>query len=844
MSNPSPSDRKELGTPVEIARDALDTLNHAAQSVQKVYITFVLLATYIGIIIGGTTDEQLFRVSPVTLPLLNVELPILGFYALVPGLFVILHFNLLLQLTLLGQKARHFQESLMPLGRDSQLLMGEKVFGFPIARLFLGRDEEPFLRLTETLITWIVVIVGPLITLVWAQVRFLAFHDQAITWIQRTAIIIDSFLLFLFWPRIIGGRSAWHWWRERLRFGAAHVAAVKSRLMYWLRARFVRQNDKQESAGTDAAFSEKSDRFFSQGGLLVGASVSIVLTLSLLIATVPGEWWERKLLQIFDGRIMPECLISINEQRYPEKAFVLTSALFDRTTWFYKRDLVLDGAVLTQNKLDAETRNVLLDSVPEGHPEVLGKVVSLELADGRDLRNGTFQRAILTSIRAKEVKFEKALLVGAQLEGAELEKAQFQGANMVSVQLQNAKLEYGKFRAANLSHAKLRKADLKNAVLNDATLVSADLSDADLLGATLDNAKLFQAVLQEAKLNDAELVKANLKEADLRGSKLIGADLRRAKLSKAKAAQADFAGAKLNGADLKVANLQKANLVDADLIEATLKGADLQGANLKIADLRGAKLDAAKLIGANVRNADLRGATMVGASLQLADFTRADLQGVNLLDSALDGANFTHAKMQGTQLFGNRLYGTDMTYADLSYALFLNLKTGVINDEIYNSTLGLLINQVKQEEIRQVIVEQLKYMVGKETRMPDANSKMCLTNEKLELPDCIGKASLGNMQDENLIRQPEFQQFIKGWLRFSVNLACTDAKIANNIAKDIAEKNWKNQIVVWLGKSNILPEAAGEFLNAGCDAITTLPDSTLDKLRKLSASSATPLSTP
>ncbi len=35
-------------------------------------------------------------VSPVKLPIVNVPLPIVGFYALVPWLFLLLHFNLLL----------------------------------------------------------------------------------------------------------------------------------------------------------------------------------------------------------------------------------------------------------------------------------------------------------------------------------------------------------------------------------------------------------------------------------------------------------------------------------------------------------------------------------------------------------------------------------------------------------------------------------------------------------------------------------------------------------------------------------------------------------------------------
>src|SRR5215510_5693176 len=76
----------------------------AARLVQSFYISFLLFGPYIVVIIGSTTDVQLLKSSPVTLPLLNVQLPIVGFYVFVPWLLLLFYFNLLLQLTLLAQK--------------------------------------------------------------------------------------------------------------------------------------------------------------------------------------------------------------------------------------------------------------------------------------------------------------------------------------------------------------------------------------------------------------------------------------------------------------------------------------------------------------------------------------------------------------------------------------------------------------------------------------------------------------------------------------------------------------------------------------------------------------------
>jgi hypothetical protein len=68
---------------LERAEKALEAVNNAASTVRTLFF-YLLLGTYIGIIIGSTTHEQLLRVSPVTLPLLNVQLPITAFYKYTP----------------------------------------------------------------------------------------------------------------------------------------------------------------------------------------------------------------------------------------------------------------------------------------------------------------------------------------------------------------------------------------------------------------------------------------------------------------------------------------------------------------------------------------------------------------------------------------------------------------------------------------------------------------------------------------------------------------------------------------------------------------------------------------
>src|SRR5215510_4857568 len=148
--------------------------DEAARLAQNVYLSFLLLGTYIAIIIGSTTDVQLLKVSPVTLPLLNVQLPIIGFYVVVPWLLLLFYFNLLLHLTFLAQRLHRLNAILAAfpdaIPREEQRI---RLFPFPFSVMLIDRSARWRLRMLLSLMTLTIVVLFPLILLLWAQVRFL-----------------------------------------------------------------------------------------------------------------------------------------------------------------------------------------------------------------------------------------------------------------------------------------------------------------------------------------------------------------------------------------------------------------------------------------------------------------------------------------------------------------------------------------------------------------------------------------------------------------------------------------------------------------------------------------------
>jgi hypothetical protein len=87
-------------------------LNHSAERVQTLWFSFLTFMLYLAIATGTTTHRMLFLESPLNLPVLNIALPLLGFYVLTPIIFVVFHFYMPLNLVLLARTARAFEDAL------------------------------------------------------------------------------------------------------------------------------------------------------------------------------------------------------------------------------------------------------------------------------------------------------------------------------------------------------------------------------------------------------------------------------------------------------------------------------------------------------------------------------------------------------------------------------------------------------------------------------------------------------------------------------------------------------------------------------------------------------------
>ncbi|MDP1666862.1 MAG: pentapeptide repeat-containing protein [Methylobacter sp.] len=579
MSDSVPTINDELSSHIE---KLLEAANSASQTVAALHVAFMAFVTYLGVIVWGTTHDDLLRISPVKLPILDVELPLTTFYCFVPWMVVLLHFNLLMQLELLSCKLWNLDRDLpnAPTGQQVR----DRLFIFPFTHLIAGRSEVWLIRWLLSLVVGITVIALPLLMLLAAQIRFLPFHDEFITWSQRFAVWIDAIMLITLWPLIASPQDrAREWWRN---FGVRLLGYWPAWLRYlstlgWNRlTRLIQRRWPNLPAREIAHQPVLRSGVEPKGMMFLLISVPVIVFISI-IAVIPGSITVQTYYAPDKDKSqqdMPEDAPSYFEdwliRRVPE-AWLSVAV--------HKYDIVSCTSLAAAEKSEASILKVMLGPCSWFNLGLFPR--NLSLREARLVPKGVSLSLLIRAIDPDKQVRDAAF-------------KEFDGLN-----LQNRDLRF-----ANFFGAVLPKADLRHVQLQGAILLKAKLQG--VVG--WDKTQLQGAILGGTQLQGAGLIEADLQGADLRG-----------------------------------ANLQGAALGWTKLQSADLRGADLQGANLNGAKLQGADLRGAKLQGANLRETNFQGANLVYAKLQGSDLTLAGLQGAELRNAELLGVNWSQANLDG-----------------------------------------------------------------------------------------------------------------------------------------------------------------------------------------------------
>jgi hypothetical protein len=244
------------------------------------------------------THRDLFLESPVKLPFLNVDLPLLGFFVLGPAIFLIVHAYVLLHFVLLAGKVGDFDTELRAQIADKEVQSRlRRQLPSNIFVQFLAGSREVRSGIMGFLlraIAQISLVIGPIALLVFFQLQFLPYHDEWITWWHRIAVLLDIVLLWMLWPSIARGERAGVSWRDLRRFKivALAFASLAPLLVIttiatfpgeWLEDNLWKNKEEKQWRQQDA------ERFLADLSALLAAEINELMGR----ATKIGRWWLR-----------------------------------------------------------------------------------------------------------------------------------------------------------------------------------------------------------------------------------------------------------------------------------------------------------------------------------------------------------------------------------------------------------------------------------------------------------------------------------------------------------------------------------------------------------------------
>lgn len=465
------------------------------------WLSYLFALFYLLVAAGSVTHRDLLLESPVKLPFLNIDLPLVGFFLFGPILFLIVHAHVLLHFALLSAKIGRFNSSVPTELRDLKEREALR-WQLPI-NIFVqflagpGAVRKSLIGLLLRFISASTLIVGPLVLLTFFEIQFLAYHDILVTWEQRLVIVADIALLWGLWPTIARGRvtklglSEFRRWRVTLATAASiaavsFVCAIATFPGEWQEENFPSLRlVPGVSGGFEADGSPRPGRFISLHELLFEGSVDLI---------------SRRPISLWSNRLIVPGIDVVDHSKYDNADKI--AALMETVSLRSRR---LEGAVL----IGADLRKTDFTGA-----DLRG--ASLQGADLREAKFGcdsTGWRAIGTgsSVGSQSEHTSQC----TNLQGAKLDGAKLQGANLKGAQLQGASVDYGELQTANLD----------NASLQGSSLVGTDLIGVSLKSADLEGVYGFNTEFEGADLGEANFRAALLPDAQLQGAILTGIDL-------------------------------------------------------------------------------------------------------------------------------------------------------------------------------------------------------------------------------------------------------------------------------------------------------------------------------
>jgi uncharacterized protein YjbI with pentapeptide repeats len=452
--------------PPSVKFGSFDAANEIAQSTGKIFLTMLLVCVYSWLTINSTVDSKLLTDSSTSkLPILNVDIPIVNFYVLVPIALVGVAIVAMLQAQRVWASVAA-APSVLPDATAMADRASTWIFGaWAAARV----GDQSRIGLLGRAQSWLWVIVGWWIapaTIAWFWMRYLHRHDGGITTVQVIALSLGCGLAAAFLT--LAGRTLPTTWKPERPTWRGYIPAIS-----------------------------------------VAAIVPLVFGLASYYA-ING---------VYRGRES-----ELSEQVAADARPATASLRRAVPAWQALVPTLLSRAGVDPTAQLAESEistRLTTTAVPDtGETNENPKASGARLV-GTNLRFASAERAFLALADLRNTD-----LLGADLWSADLRGAHISGTSFVGALLYGTDFRKGRGNATATAERVDSAAGFvgsdtlycQRTMFAAANLRYARLQGADLRGASFDNSLLQGATFQRARLQRATFYGADLDGADFRGA--------------------------------------------------------------------------------------------------------------------------------------------------------------------------------------------------------------------------------------------------------------------------------------------------------------------------------------
>ena len=182
----------ETETPVN-PYSLLEAVNSSSDTAHTGWLIFLAIMTYLMIAVAGVTHEALLLETPVQLPILQVNIQLKQFFQFAPIVLVLFHLGILAQLVLLARKTLEFDHAIRFLETSDKRThpLRLELHNFFFVQAIAGPQRSAVMSGFLNIMSWLTIVILPVVLLLYMQVAFLPYHDVTTTWINRIFLTLD-----------------------------------------------------------------------------------------------------------------------------------------------------------------------------------------------------------------------------------------------------------------------------------------------------------------------------------------------------------------------------------------------------------------------------------------------------------------------------------------------------------------------------------------------------------------------------------------------------------------------------------------------------------------------------